>query len=110
MSEDSSNNIQLLLHKQAAKMDFMEKQNEQLIWLIKGNKNLHIKGLAPSVEDLQQDVREIKVWKDGLWKLDLKKLVSKETVNIIAKIFIWSIGLGGGVFGVIKILTALIHG
>lgn len=134
MSDESSNNIQMLLHKQAAKMDFMEKQNEQMIWLLKGNPNLKIKGVFPILENLQSDVallqtdvkevkkwngqiaeirkdlNDVKNWREAMWKVDFKKFVTKESINMAVKIILGLVGLGTGAYGVIELINKLAHG
>lgn len=57
----------------------MEKQGDridEILWLLKGNKDLEITGVIPSLKTLTIEVHEIAEWRrqtiENKWKLDLK--------------------------------------
>lgn len=102
MSQESIEEIKAILEHQNERM-------EHLIWQVVGNERLGIEGLKPGVLRIEKDLQELKVWRDAMWKLDLKKIVTKETINTVAKIFIYAIGIGGGSFGFFELLNKIFN-
>lgn len=90
-------------------LEYQGRQMEQLIWQVMGNKEMKIKGVNPSLEELQKDVSDIKQWREGMWKIDLKKLMTAKSILSTLKFIAWVIGVGTGGYGVhelIKFITS----
>jgi hypothetical protein len=109
MSEESTEAIKSMLRKQNEKMEFHAKQMEYLIWHVKGNEEMKIKGIGPALDDLQTEMHAFKLWKESLWKIDLKNLVTRQTINTLTKIFIYALGIGSGSFGVFELLHTIVN-
>lgn len=100
MSHESIEELKAILEKQDERM-------EHLIWQVVGNEKLGIEGLKPSMKRIEKDVHEMKMWRDGMWKVDLKRFMTKEVVNGATKFFIYGVFGGGGALGIIKLIKLI---
>lgn len=83
---------------------------EHLTWQVTGHESLGIEGLKPSMKRMEGDVKKIQTelgninaWKNGMWKIDLKKLVTAKAMLRTVKSIAWMVGMGGGSFGALKL-------
>lgn len=81
-------------------LEFTNRQLEHLIWQVVGNPGMGIHGLKPMCMELKEEVHKINEWKNGMWKVDFKKLVTRRTILYIIKIIGLIIAIGSGSFGV----------
>ena len=61
------------------RLDAIEKTLDQVLMIINSNHNTNQKGLAENVNDLRDDVNELKVWKTMI----NTKIVSYSTVVVV---------------------------
>lgn len=88
-------------------LEFQGKQLEQLIWQVKGNEGLQIKGIVPTLEEVSTKVNDINVWREGMWKIDLKKLMTAKSILGTLRFIAVIVGVGGGSFGVHQLFKLL---
>lgn len=100
MSHESIEELKAILEKQDERM-------EHLIWQVVGNETLGIEGLKPSMKRIEKDVHEMKTWRDGMWKLDFKRFLTKGMITSVTKVFIYSVVGGGGSFGMFELLKLI---
>jgi len=112
MSEQSTEDIKAMLRKQNEQMNHQGKQIQQLIWQVVGSPSNGIEGMKPTVAKMANDVHELKKWRNEMWKIDLAKVFTKETITTGTKIFLYSILAavvgGGGTFAINEFLKALV--
>lgn len=100
MSHESIEELKAILEHQNERMD-------HLIWQVVGNEKLGIEGLKPSMKRIEKDVHDMKKWRDGMWKVDLKKFLTKEVINTATRFFIYGIFGGGGAIGMVELLKLI---
>lgn len=112
MSQDSVEDIKTMLRRQNEQMRHQGEQIEHLIWQVVGNPSHGIEGMKPTVKKMSDDIHELKRWRNEMWKIDISKIFTRETITTGTKIFLYSILAavvgGGGSFAINEFLKALV--
>ena len=107
MSQESIEELKSILENQNLILEHQNDRIEHLIWQVVGNEKLEIEGLKPAVKRIEKDVHDIKKWRDGMWKIDLKRVLTKEVINTTSRVFIYAVVGGGGSFGMFELLKLI---
>lgn len=91
------------MQKVLDRLAISEKQNQEILWLLKGYEPLQIKGIIPSISGIRTDLDSVILWqknKDaGKWKIDLKAVGSYVA---------WASGILGTIFGGFEFLKFIL--
>jgi hypothetical protein len=91
------------------RLDYQDKRQEQIIWLIQGNPELQIEGLIPVLKRVDKDVQDMKAWRDEeallKGKFDVKKVFT--SFSVVWKFMVLISGIGGGSFGLFSLFKLI---
>lgn len=94
-----------------SRLDHQDKALDQIMILIKGSNAYNTEGLMPALKRIENDVQEIKKWKDHTinmqGKIDINKFFTK--LGTIGRGLVWVGGIGGGTYGIFEILKRLLE-
>lgn len=95
------------LKDQAALQKHTADQTEHLIWQVMGNPSMNIQGIGPAVKELKKELSEVKEWRQSMWKIDLKKLMTAQSLLKTARAVAYMTGIGTAGFTVSKLYEIL---
>jgi len=86
---------------------------EQIVWLIKGNKELEIPGMQPTINNLKRELDDVRVtledlrdWREVMTNAEAMRKVRRDKAG---KAIAWTIGVIGGLIGIITAVMQMLE-
>lgn len=86
---------------------------EQIVWLIKGNADLQIPGMQPTINNLKReldDVRhtleDLRGWREDVTNAEAMRKIRRDKAG---KAIAWTIGIVGGITGIVTAVMQMLN-